>query len=69
MPSGRASQNGEQALPAVVLGIDGSNLDLAHSGLILLFEGAIQGDVLIDRQRFPLGVAGDELQLGRLVGQ
>ena len=24
----------------------------------------IQGDVLIDRQRFPLGVAGDELQLG-----
>jgi hypothetical protein len=40
------------------------NFDFPHGLLIALLKLAVESQVLIDRQGFPLGVTGDELQLG-----
>ena len=37
---------------------------LFHRLLILLLQISVQRNVLIDRQRFPTGMSGDELQFG-----
>lgn len=41
-----------------------SKFEVSHSLLVFRFKVAVQCHMLVDRQRFPPGVAGDELQLG-----
>lgn len=62
------SKGGDFSSAAIhIAGVPLSKLDRLHTVLVLLLQVAIQGYVLADRQRFPSGVARDELKLG--IGQ